>query len=407
MHHILQDLTIIESASFIAAPSCGLYLSQFGASVIRIDPIGGGPDIRRWPRAPNGSSLYWESLNKGKKSITIDLRRPEGQALALDLITAPGADRGIFLTNSSAPYFSYAHLVQQRSDLIQLRVLGKSNGDPALDYTVNCAVGVPQMTGPAKLGDEPVNHVLPAWDLVTGSYAAFALLAAERYRRQRGVGQEIKIPLSDVAMSTLGNLGQIGEVAVYDADRPRYGNDLFGAFGRDFLTRDRKRIMLVALTAHQWRALIKALRLATSIELIEKELGLSFARDEGLRFEHRGKLNSLVEAVIAGRDYDELTSNLDLEGACWGPYRTLRQALKHDRDFSEENPVFSTIAHPSGYSYLTPGAAATFTGLPRELPVCAPQLGEHTDEILSGFLGLSSQQIGQLHDKKIVQGIAP
>ena len=66
--------------------------------------------------------------------------------------------------------------------------MGRADGGPALDYTVNCAVGYPQITGPASLGDEPVNHVLPAWDLLTGAYAAFALLAAERHRREAGAG---------------------------------------------------------------------------------------------------------------------------------------------------------------------------------------------------------------------------
>ena len=76
------------------APSCGLHLAQLGAEVIRIDPIGGGPDFHRWPLTPEGASLYWEGLNKGKKSIAIDLARPEGRELAQRLATAPGDGGG-------------------------------------------------------------------------------------------------------------------------------------------------------------------------------------------------------------------------------------------------------------------------------------------------------------------------
>jgi 2-methylfumaryl-CoA isomerase len=77
--------------------------------------------------------------------------------------------------------------------------------------------------------------VLPAWDLLTGAYAAFAILAAERSRRETGQGQELRIPLSDVAIASLASMGQVAEV-LQDGDRPRMGNELFGAFGRDFAT---------------------------------------------------------------------------------------------------------------------------------------------------------------------------
>jgi 2-methylfumaryl-CoA isomerase len=83
MYSLLKGMRVIEGASFVAAPSCALHLAQMGAEVIRFDPIGGGPDFNRWPRVPGGGpSLYWEGLQKGKKSIAIDLGRPEGRELA-------------------------------------------------------------------------------------------------------------------------------------------------------------------------------------------------------------------------------------------------------------------------------------------------------------------------------------
>ena len=82
MAPLLKGLRIVEAASFIAAPSCGLHCAQLGAEVIRIDTLGGGPDRRRWPKTAAGDSLYWQGLNKGKKSVALDLRQPEGRALA-------------------------------------------------------------------------------------------------------------------------------------------------------------------------------------------------------------------------------------------------------------------------------------------------------------------------------------
>src|ERR1700730_4839473 len=91
MYDLLAGMRVVEAAAFIAGPSCGLHLAQMGAEVIRIDQIGGGPDFRRWPRAPEGGvSLYWEGLNKAKKSVALDLSRPEGRELAARIATAPG-----------------------------------------------------------------------------------------------------------------------------------------------------------------------------------------------------------------------------------------------------------------------------------------------------------------------------
>jgi len=97
MYDLLKGLRVVEGSAFVAGPTCGLYLAQLGAEVIRFDSIGGGPDFRRWPLTEGGDSLYWEGLNKAKKSIAIDLGRPEGRELAQRLAAAPG-DEGAFLS---------------------------------------------------------------------------------------------------------------------------------------------------------------------------------------------------------------------------------------------------------------------------------------------------------------------
>ena len=160
MTPLLSDLRVVEVSAFIAAPLGGMTLAQLGAEVIRIDPIGGNIDYRRWPLAPGGDSLYWAGLNKGKKSITLALNKPEGREIASALITAPGEGNGILLTNLPASgWMSHAALSARRADLIMLRLTGSSDGTGAVDYTVNCASGFPMATGE---GGKPVNHVLPA-----------------------------------------------------------------------------------------------------------------------------------------------------------------------------------------------------------------------------------------------------
>ena len=398
MYDLLKGMRVVEAAAFIAGPSCGLHLAQMGAEVIRIDQIGGGPDFRRWPLAPGGNaSFYWEGLNKAKRSVALDLSRPEGRDLAARIATAPGSDAGLFVTNFPVEGFlSYDRLKTRRADLICVRIMGWPDGRPAVDYTVNSAVGVPLMTGPAD-DDVPINHVLPAWDLMAGAYAAFTLVAAERRRRATGQGREVRIPLSDLAIASLGHLGQIAEVAV-GGDRPRMGNDLYGAFGRDFVTRDGQRLMIVAITSRQWAGLVRVLGLNEAVGALESEFAVSFAKDEGLRFQNRERLNPLVATAIAGRDFAELTAAFETAGVTWGPYQTLRRAVAEDPYFNAANPLLSEIDHPSGRRYLTPGAAATLAGEPRGPALAAPVLGADTDAVLSEVLGLSGADIARLRD---------
>ncbi len=404
---LLTGLRVVEGSAFVAGPTCGLYLLQMGAQVIRFDPIGGGPDFHRWPLSPKtGASLYWEGLNKGKKSIALDLSRPGGRELAQRLAAAPGDGRGLFVTNYPvAGFLAHERLAKLRPDVISLRVMGWADGRPAVDYTVNAAAGVPWMTGqPDAPG--PVNHVLPAWDLLTGAYAAFALVAAEGRRRRTGQGAEIRLPLADVAAGALANLGQLAEVLVAGADRPRIGNALFGAFGRDFALGDGGRVMVVAITERQWRNLLACLGLGEPVAALERELGLDFAADEGARYVERERLFPLFEAAFAGRSQADLAAPFAEAGVCWAPYRTLREAAA-DPAFAAGNPVFSPLVQPSGETYPAPGPYATFAGEPRAAPMPAPRLGEHTDEVLAEVLGISESEIGRLHDDGLVAGPAP
>jgi 2-methylfumaryl-CoA isomerase len=403
MYDLLAGMRVVEAAAFVAGPSCALHLAQFGAEVIRIDAIGGGPDFHRWPISrDSGSSLYWEGLNKSKKSVALDLSRPEGRELAMRIITAPGSEAGLFVTNYPVDGFlAYERLAKRRSDLICVRIMGWPDGRSAVDYTVNASVGLPEMTGPVD-GCQPVNHVLPAWDLLTGAYAAFSMVSAERARRADRRGREIRIPLSDVAIASLGQLGQIGEVQITGRNRERYGNELYGTFGRDFITRDAKRLMVVAITPRQWKGLVAALGLEEEINAIEAELDVRFAENEGARFEHRSRLMPVVEQAIARVDASQLATAFEDRAVCWGPYQSLHEAVRTDPYFSAANPILSEIEHPSGHRYLAAGSAATLPEDTRRPPQAAPMLGRDTEQVLSELLGLSTPEIAELRDAGLV-----
>ncbi len=402
MKGILAGMRIVEASAFVAAPLGGMTLAQLGADVIRIDAVGGGLDYRRWPVTDDNTSLFWAGLNKSKRSVTINFRSPEGSELARRIITAPGEDAGMLLTNfPPRGWLSFEELRQQRPDLIQLTIQGDRHGGSAVDYTVNPSIGLPFITGPEESKD-PSNHVLPAWDCITGQMAAVGLLAAERHRRRTGEGQHVKIALADAAMAVMGHLGFIAE-ATLGKVRPRYGNYLFGAYGRDFLCSDGARVMVIGLTARQWTSLCEATGTVEAMKALGSRLGLDL-REEGNRFRAREEISALFEGWFAARDYATVEKTLNEKGVCWNRYRSVTSMLAEDPDCSAANPMFNPIEQPGIGNYLAAGLPWDFSAFARQPAQPAPRLGQHTDEVLADVVGLSAAEIGRLHDQGIVAG---
>ena len=380
---ILAGLRVVELSAFVAAPLGGATLAALGADVIRVDPPGGGIDIDRWP-LHRGRSLYWAGLNQGKRSVTIDTRTEVGQRQVAGLIAAPGEGGGIVLTNLPVKgWSSYVELSKLRRDLIMVVITGDRDGGTAVDYTVNAALGFPRLTGPED-HDGPVNHVLPAWDGMTGFLAALAILAAERHRRLHGEGQLVELSLSDVGLAVAGHLGLIGEAMLEAQPRGRFGNDVYGTFGRDFGTRDRRRVMVLALTVRQWASLGEATGLARDFAALEARVGADF-RKEADRWVHRASLCEMLAEWMAERDLAEVGEAFERHGVLWGPYQTFKQLVTEDPRASTANPMFAEVEHPGLGSILTAGSPLRFSAAAPVPPRPAPALGEHTEEVLREF----------------------
>jgi 2-methylfumaryl-CoA isomerase len=410
MNRLLQDLRIVEFSAFVAAPLGGMTMAQFGAEVIRIDPIGGAIDHDRWPVADGGTkgggaSLYWAGLNKAKRSVALALSTPEGRELAHAIATAPGPGAGIVLTNlPPLRSLDYASLKAARDDVILLRLLGNRDGTAAVDYTVNAASGFPLVTGHSgAAGGAPVNHVLPAWDIAAGLYLATALLAAERHRGRTGEGQEVTAALSDVMLATVGHLGYIADVHINGRARPAIGNDLYGSFGRDFATADGGRVIIIALTPRQWRALGLATGLAERLAMVGTLMEVDLDTEAG-RYEAREAIAALLSRWCAGKTLAEMRAAFAGTGVLWGPFQDFLGLVRNDPRCSPQNPLFAVIEQPGIGDYPMPGLPVDFSASPRQATLPAPRLGEHTDAVLSQVLGLGATEIARLHAAGIAAG---
>jgi 2-methylfumaryl-CoA isomerase len=384
----LAGVRIIEMSSFVAVPLAGMTLAQLGAEVIRVDPVGGAADYHRWPVTAEGASIYWAGLNKGKSSAAIDVRSVDGQ----DLITRLIVDSGVLITNvAGRQWHSYETLVKSRRDLIHVEVSGRADGGTGVDYTVNAGIGFPLVTGPTGFAS-PVNHVLPAWDVTCGLYVALAVSAALRHRDATGMGQRVVIPLENVALATAGNLGFLTEVMINGEGRQRIGNSIYGQYGQTFASGDGAAFMVVALTERHFRDLTKLTGTTKAVAALGEALGADLT-DEGQRYRHRDALTGLFTVWFSGHSAAEITTALSATSILWERYRTFADAATGPKVTA--NPLFAMLDQPRIGRYLAPGLPLEIDGA-YQAAVPAPELGDHTVDILRDRLGLSSEEIIRL-----------
>jgi 2-methylfumaryl-CoA isomerase len=390
----LSGVRIVEISSFVAVPLAGMTLAQLGAEVIRVDPIGGAADYRRWPVTDDGESIYWAGLNKGKRSVAADMRSDEGQDLVQRLI----ADSGVLITNvAGRQWHSYESLERLRPDLIHVEVSGRADGGTGVDYTVNAGIGFPLVTGPTEFA-APVNHVLPAWDVACGIYTALAVVTALRHRDATGRGQQISIPLENVALATAGNLSFFTEVMVNGAARDRIGNSVYGQYGQDFTSNDGVSFMIVALTDRHFRDLTELTDTTKAVAALAETLDADFT-DEGERFRHRDALTGLFAEWFCQRTGDEISAALSATSVLWDRYRTFAEAATDER--LSANPMFSPLQQPRIGEYLAPGLPMSIDGV-YPSSAAAPALGDDTAAVLTEWLGLSSADVERLAQTRTV-----
>ena len=167
----------------------------------------------------------------------------------------------------------------------------------------------------------------------------------------------MNLALSDVALAAVSMLGHVAEAQLLGTQRPRIGNDIYGAFGRDFELADGERIQLVAVSARQWQSIVAACGIAEEVAALEADTGLDFTRVDGDRYLALDRLNPLVAQWCATRTLAEASAALDAQGVCWGRYQSMLELVATDPRCSTANPLFAEMNPPDTASTSPPAPA--------------------------------------------------
>ncbi|MGL6071008.1 CaiB/BaiF CoA transferase family protein, partial [Craterilacuibacter sp.] len=324
MSGALAGIKVVDLSRVLAGPWAGQLLADLGAEVVKVERPGAGDDTRQWapPALADGSAAYFLSTNRGKRSLTIDITRPEGQEIVRRLV----ADADVLLENYKvgglAKYgLDYESLSAINPRLVYCSITGFGQDGPyaerpGYDYIVQGMSGLMSITGPAD--GEPHKVGVAVTDLFTGLYAANAVQAALLSRTRSGVGQYIDMALFDCAVAMLANVGM--NYLVGGETPPRLGNahpnivpyQVFAcADGHFILACGNDRQFAATCTTIGQPALAKDARFATN----------------PMRVQHRELLVPQLAAAFMARSRDQWLQMLETAGVPCGPINTVDEAF--------------------------------------------------------------------------------
>ncbi len=391
----LSGIRVLDFSRVLAGPAASLALADLGAEIIKVEPPGSGDDTRTFPPFSKGHSVYFLGINRGKKSIVIDLKTVDGVALARDL----AAKCDILIENYRPGVMDrlglgYETLSAANPRLIYCAISGFGMTGPLRDYpsfdiVTQAMSGALSVNGEA--GREPVRMAMPMGDLVGGINGPIGILAALYERTQTGKGRLIDVSLLDGLMGLLAYLPQ---VAWHSGENPKpQGNPHpnlvpYGVFPA------RGGLMVIAcLTNEFWARLCRALGLEALIDDPRYDT-----------LEKRRKARSEVDALIGDRtglhSFDALDALLTAHQVPHAPILGVLDALAQPQAIAREMVV--EAEHKALGPIRIVSRPIKFPGAPQPIPTAPPVLGEHTDAILGELLGLDPSAIAQLRASKIV-----
>jgi len=390
----LADVRVVDLSRVLAGPYATMTLADLGADIVKVEHPVGGDETRTWgPPFVGGESAYFLSVNRGKRSVALDLKDPEGRELALALCA--GAD--VVIENfrpggAERLGLHYEAVRARRADVIYCAISGfgprEPRDRPGYDFTVQAESGLMSITGdPAG---EPMKVGVAVVDILTGLNAATAILAALHRRERNGVGERIEVSLLDTALAALVN---VAASALATGEEPqRYGNAHPSIVPyQPFRTGDGS-IAVAAANDGLYAKLCEAIGCP---ELATDE---RYSTNDA-RVRNRDSLVPELEAIFAGRSSDEWLDALLASGIPAGKIRTVGEAL-HAAEAAGESAT-TRVVHPSAGAVELVRPPFSLAGASPGGPAAPPLLGQHTAEVLAE-LGVDDERLAALEQRGVI-----
>jgi formyl-CoA transferase len=403
MEQALDGVHVVDLTRALAGPFCTMMLGDLGADVVKVERPERGDESRGWgppfvgePYGPYpGESAYFIGANRNKRSITVNLKSPEGQRIVRDLAERSDAFVENFRTGALDELgLGYDHLKTVNPRLVYCSISGYGRTGPhakrpGYDFVVQAEGGMMGITGPE---DGPPYRVgVPIVDITAGMFAATAILAAMRARDITGQGQLVDVSLLDTQAALLTNVAS--NYLVGGEPPRRLGNAHPNIAPYEaFRARDRW-FGLAAANQGQWLTLCRVL------DRPDLAADPRFASN-GLRVENRAALAPELDEAFSKRDADEWLEVLHEAGLPCGPINTVSEVFAHPQ--AEARGMVLEVDHPSVGTVRVPGFPYKLSGTPAAVHRPSPRLGEHTDEVLSEFLGYAPDRIGELYRQGVL-----
>ena len=396
----LSHIRVLELSRVLAGPWSAQTLADLGADVIKVERPGAGDDTRAWgPPWAGDQSAYFLSTNRGKRSITIDFERPEGQELVRRLAAQADVVIENFKVGGLVKYgLDYDSLKAVNPRLVYCSITGFGQTGPyrnraGYDFMIQGMGGLMSITGQpdGEPGGGPVKVGVAVTDIFTGLYATIGIMGALAHRDRTGEGQQVDLALLDVQVAVLAN--QAMNCLVGGKAPQRLGNAHPNIVPyQAFATRDGHIILAVGNDGQ----FAKFCTVAGRPDLAKDE---RYATNPA-RVANRKELVALLEELIRTRDSQDWLSALEEVGVPCGPINDLA-AVFEDPQVKARN-IHQDLPHPTQGSVPTVASPIRYSGTPLVHDTAPPTLGQHTDTVLADSLELGEADIAALREKGVI-----